>query len=187
MMRHELARVQWGPTVSGAFLAVAIAIVLGLFGVAFGIAGQAPGPQGLAVLGGVWKILTPLVATFAGAALTASIVGKRAALLNGVMVWCVTLAFAAVIAGGVSAIGLMPRATPLGASGTSLLGLAAILGFVGAIGGAIAGAAADQRRATRAAELAPGGEARRSGDRADVQPSPAARGGTPGEPPELRH
>lgn len=186
-MRHDLPQVQWGPTVSGALLAVAIAIVLGLFGVAFGIAGQAPGSQGLGVLGGVWKILTPLVATFVGSALTASMVGKRSAFLNGVMVWCITLAFAVAVTGGVSAMGLMPRTMPMAAGGASLLGLAAILGFVGALGGAIAGAAADQRRAAHAAELAPGGETRRAGARADVQPSAAARGTAPGEPPELRH
>lgn len=188
LMKHDLPRVQWASAIGGALLAVAIAIVLGLFGVAFGLAGQVPGSQGLALLSGVWKILTPLVATFAGAALAASMVGRRDAFLTGVMVWCMSLAFAASLAGGASLLGMMPRGQALSASGAALLGLSAILGFVGALGGAAAGVAADQRRATPRGEAAGTGDLRRSGSRPEMaQPAGAARGAQPGEPPEVRH
>lgn len=134
-------RIEWGPAVGGAFCATAIAVILELFGAAFSLGG-------LTVLGGVWQIVTPLVATFFGAVLATSMVGRRG-YLTGFMVWCLTLAFAALVAAVLGQIGATPR-TPhaLAVSGSTmaLAGLAGILGLVGALLGAAVGSVSAERR-----------------------------------------
>ena len=179
MIRRELTRVHWGPVIAGAFLTVAISIVLGLFGLAFG-------RGGLRVLGGIWEVLTPLVAAFVGAAVASAIVGRTGAFLNGVMVWCVALAYGALLAIGIGALGTTSRAAPtVTAGGPALAGLAAILGLLGAVAGGAFGAA---REGTRPAErrVTPGDVGTRtvyeSGQRHEASRIPPT-----GEPPEMRH
>ena len=184
-MTIERPRVQWGAAVAGAFFAVAIATVLGLFGAAFGRAGAT-------VLSGVWQILTPLVAGCVGAVIAVSLGERRAAYLNGVMVWALGVAYAGVLlaasASGAST-GMIGQPMVAGPSGTTLAlgGLAAILGLVGAlIGSAIGGAL--EGRIVRRAEARPATEEPAyhpaySAEQA-AAPTPDTR---PAERPELRH
>src|SRR6266536_747309 len=78
-MEVGLPRVRWSSVIPGAFCAVAIQIVLGLFGAAFGFAGES---AGLKALSAVWEVLTPLVALFFGATMAVSLGGRRNADLN---------------------------------------------------------------------------------------------------------
>ena len=55
--------VRWGAVIPGALCAIAIQIVLGLFGAAFGFR-ESPEAAGVMALPAVWEILTPLVAVF---------------------------------------------------------------------------------------------------------------------------
>jgi len=177
------ARVQWGPTVAGAFLAVAIAIVLGLFGAAFGFGGQSSGSQGLVVLSGIWEIVTPLVALFVGAYVTASIVGKRNPYFNGIMVWSIASAYGMLLAIGLTRmISPAQHAFQLASSGgAALAGLSAILGLVGSIGGSAVGAALERR--SSAGEVESARETRGHGAVLPGHRTPASAG----EQPELRH
>ncbi len=177
MLRREVTRVPWGPVVAGAFLAVAISIVLGLFGAAFTVGG-------LTDLCGIWEILTPLVATFCGAALAAVIARQTEASLTGVMVWCVALTYGAALLIGMSAFGATPQHLPAG--GAALAGLAAILGLLGGLAGASFGTARG-RQAARASEsrLSEGDRgARTVYERDTVTGTPRV---PPGEPPGIRH
>lgn len=185
-MTIERPRVQWGAAVAGAFFAVAIATVLGLFGAAFGRAGAT-------VLSGVWQILTPLVAGCVGAVIAGSLGERRAAYLNGVMVWALGVAYAGVLlaasASG-SSTGMASQWMVVGSSGTTLAlgGLAAILGLVGAlIGSAIGGSL--EGRIVRRAEARPTTEERAypgyTPEQAAAAPTPDTR--PPAERPELRH
>ncbi|MHB8872480.1 MAG: hypothetical protein ACYC8T_02220 [Myxococcaceae bacterium] len=118
--------VSWGPVIAGAFIALSLALVLNLFAGAFAAAG-------LGTLASIWMVLTPLVSTFVGAAVCANLVGRRAAYLNGILVWCLSLIAGALLFGA----GLM-RA---GFSGglMALSGLAALLGLAGALIGSAVG------------------------------------------------
>ncbi len=140
-MEVSLPNVRWGSVIAGAFCAMAIQIVLGLFGAAFGFGGESAGAAGLKALSGVWEILTPLVAVFIGSAMAVSIGGRRNAYLNGFMVWCISLAAVAfylardlgTVTGRAEAIGLTGAAAP------ALAGLSALLGLTGAFLGSAIG------------------------------------------------
>jgi hypothetical protein len=192
-MRGERAQVHWGAAVTGAFFAVAIAIVLGLFGTAFGLGAQSSGSGGLAVLSAVWGVLTPLVAGFVGAAIAAGLAGRPGAYLNGTMVWALGLAYAGLLAAVSaparlgSAAGAASQAIQPGGGGMALAGLAAILGFVGALIGSAVGSTIGERVRQRAELRVPVGE---RGYRPTYRTEEAAapgRGTPPAEPPELRH
>ncbi len=137
-MEVSLPRVRWESVIPGAFCAVAIQIVLGLFGAAFGVGGGAAGYQ---TLSGVWETLTPLVAIFIGSAVAVSLGGRRNAFLNGFMVWCIFLAAVAfylardlgTVTARAEAIGLT------GAAAAALAGLSALLGLAGAFFGSAIG------------------------------------------------
>jgi len=140
-MEVSLPRVRWESVIPGAFCAVAIQIVLGLFGAAFGSGGESAGAAGYQTLSGVWETLTPLVAIFIGSAVAASLGGRRNAFLNGFMVWCVFLAAVAfylardlgTVTARAEAIGLT------GAAAAALAGLSALLGLAGAFFGSAIG------------------------------------------------
>jgi len=140
-MDLSLPRVRWGCVIPGAFCALAVQIVLGLFGAAFGFGGEGGGADGLKVLSGIWEVLTPLVAVFVGSAMAVSLGGRRNAYLNGFMVWCISLAAVAFYLGRdlgtvvarANAIGLT------GASATALAGVSALLGATGAFAGSAIG------------------------------------------------
>jgi hypothetical protein len=136
-MEYELPRIRWGSVFAGVFCAVAVQIVLGLFGASFGFGREVAGVNALPA---VWEVLTPAVALFAGSAL-ASVDGRRNAFLNGFMVWCIFLAAVAFYLG--RDIGTVTaRADAIGlsrASATALAGLAALLGLAGAVVGSAIG------------------------------------------------
>jgi hypothetical protein len=158
-------QVRWGPAITGAFFAVACAIVLDYFGLAFG-AGNYIG------LSAVWLVLTPLVATFAGAC-AACLLAGTGSYLTGVMVWCISLVVGTIF----SAIGFAQT----GATGTSLAltGLACILGLCGALVGSAVG-----DRMTSRPSAGMGAQPRRDYGRQLYTPSATGR---ENEPPELRH
>ena len=140
-MEVSLRRVRWESVIAGAFCAVAIQIVLGLFGAAFGFGGESPGASGLKVLSGVWQIATPFVALFIGSAIAVTLDGRRNAYLNGFMVWCISLAAVAFYLGrDIGAVTRRAEAIGLtGASAAALAGLSALLGLTGAFVGSAVG------------------------------------------------
>jgi hypothetical protein len=126
----EQSRVEWSPAITGAFGAVAVAIVLTLFGAAFE-------QGGLRVLAGVWMVMTPLVALFIGGAIAAWMAGRPDTYATGIMVWCIALVAGTLLVSAQSASGREPAAN---AAWLALAGLAAILGFIGALVGSAVGA-----------------------------------------------
>jgi hypothetical protein len=141
MMEVSVPRIRWGAVIPGIFCAVAMQIVLGLFGAAFGLGGESAGAAGLKVLSGIWEILTPFVALFVGSALAVSLGVRRNVFLNGFVLWCVSLAAVAfylardlgTVTGRAEAIGLTGAAIP------ALAGLSALLGLTGALVGSAVG------------------------------------------------
>jgi hypothetical protein len=130
--RGVLSRIHWGAVIAGALLALAIEVVLGLFGAAIGLAGAG-------VLGAIWILCVPLVATFCGAfvaARMASTVNERSSALHGVLVWCIGLLAIAPYLAGTMTTGANTTRT---AGTTALAGLAGLLGLGGGIFGALAG------------------------------------------------
>jgi len=157
-------RVLWGPAITGAFFAVACALVLGFFGLSFAAGGNM-------ALAAVWLILTPLAATFIGAAVATGIAG-HVNYATGLMVWCISLVVQALFApAGLAQIGV---------SGTSLalMGLSALLGLCGALAGTAVGSNVYAR-----AGIAPG---RTRSDFRQQPVYPSMKQETT-EPPELRH
>lgn len=130
----EIARrnmqIQWGPVIGGAFVALAVMVVLGLFGTAFGLGGATG-------LSAVWQILTPLVAIFIGS-ITAVVASSEASYGNAIMVWCLAVVFTA-------AVLVLSPGIAVNGTGAGLAGLAAILGLVGAVVGGVIGASAGRR------------------------------------------
>jgi hypothetical protein len=149
-------QVSWGPVICGAFVAVAVTIVLGLFGAAFGFGG-------LTALWAVWEVLTPLIATFSGV-LAAVAVAQESTYTNAAMVWCVALVFSAAI------LFLAPFRTTGSAALPALAALAAVLGFIGALVGAGIGAGAVRRIGIRAESPARAASGGNSGYREPYQP-----------------
>jgi len=137
-MEYQLPRIRWASVFAGSFCAVAVQIVLGLFGAAFGFGGEGAGVNALPA---VWEVLTPAVALFAGSVLAISLDGRRNAYLNGFMVWCIFLAAVAFYLG--RDIGTVTaRADAIGltrASATALAGFSALLGLAGAVVGSAIG------------------------------------------------
>jgi len=151
-MEVGLPRVRWSSVIPGAFCAVAIQIVLGLFGAAFGFAGES---AGLKALSAVWEVLTPLVALFIGATMAVSLGGRRNAYLNGFILWCISLAAVAFYLGrDIGTVTARAEAIGLtGAAAPALAGLSALLGLTGAfIGSAIGKRLARYEFARRGAE-----------------------------------
>jgi hypothetical protein len=153
-----LPRIRWGAVIAGALVAIAVEVVLGLFGAAIGIQADQRGSTGLAAVGVVWNLLVPLVAAFCGAlvaARMASAVEEKASLLHGVLVWCVGLISGALFLTGILTTAARNAATieanrsilvtsanqfsARSASGAALAALAGLLGLCGAILGAAVG------------------------------------------------
>jgi len=137
-MEYPSQRIRWESVIAGAFCAVAIQVVLGLFGAAFGFEG---GGAGVRALPAVWEVLTPLVAVLIGSAAAVSLGGRRNAYLTGFMVWCIFLtAVAFYLSRDIGAVTARADAIGLtGASAPALAGLAALLGLAGAIVGSAIG------------------------------------------------
>jgi hypothetical protein len=140
VLNRGVARVEWGPAITGAFSAAAVAIVLGLFGGAFGAGG-------LGVLSGIWLVVTPFAATFIGAAVAGAIAERRDVFPTGVMVWCISLVAGALIIADIGA--LMAHGTEqlvVYPGALALAGLSAILGLLGAVVGSGVGLRVSQHR-----------------------------------------
>jgi LytS/YehU family sensor histidine kinase len=130
-MTRRNIQVSWGPVIGGALVAIAVTIVLGLFGAAFGFGG-------LTALSAVWQIFTPLVATFIGA-LAAVALARESSYANAVMVWCLALIFSTAV------LLIAPFRVAGSAAVPALAALAAVLGLIGALVGAGLGAGAVRR------------------------------------------
>ena len=126
-----LPRIQWSPVIAGVLCALAVHIVLGLFGAAFGFAVDAAESTGVGVAAGIWAMLVPLVAFAIGAFVCVRIareVEPAGTYLHGAMVWCIGLIAGAVFLSTTIASGAM--ASAIAASG-SLRGPAARMGDTG--------------------------------------------------------
>ncbi|HYZ90092.1 MAG TPA: hypothetical protein VE620_12410 [Myxococcales bacterium] len=164
ILTGPLPRIRWAPVIAGALCALAIQIVLGLFGTAMGISAGPSGSNEIGILGAIWSILTPAFASLVGAHVAtrlASALHPAGAYLHGVLVWCIGLIAGAVFLTGVltgGAIGggravsgnlrrddgafQQPRAEQIGksaAGASALAGLAALFGLAGALIGSISG------------------------------------------------
>ena len=165
LTRGVLPRVQWGPVIAGVLCALAVQIVLGLCGVAFGFA-SAPAGGGPKVLAAIWAVLiTPVAASFVGALVAVRIAGERldaGAYLHGALVWCIGLIAGAIFLSGLASSGAMSAGAAAGnmtlrsdmlmggaqvrddtaksaALGTSAAAVGALLGLGGALLGAAVG------------------------------------------------
>jgi len=183
----ESSRVRWGPPVAGAFVAIAATFVLCAFGAAFGVAAQSPA-SGLAVLSGAWLVLTPLASLFLGAVIASALGHRRRAYLNGLLVWSICVAYAALLLA--ASAGFRAQAGWTEGTVPGLWGLAACLGLVGALIGAPIGRALAGRR--RAIEMAGRPEIGQEAAGPEGTPAAVARSGTrpaapAGEPASMRH
>ncbi|HET9597605.1 MAG TPA: hypothetical protein VFP65_18595 [Anaeromyxobacteraceae bacterium] len=107
---------QWGPVIAGVLCALAVHVVLGLFGAAFGFAASPTDSKGLGVLAAIWALLTPLAASFVGAMVAVRVAGDRqesGALLHGALVWAIGLVAGAIFLAGAAASGGMTAGTAL--------------------------------------------------------------------------
>jgi hypothetical protein len=117
LSRGSLPRIQWSPVVTGVLCALAIHVVLGLFGAAFGFAAAPADSGGLGVLAGIWGLLVPLAASAIGAFVCVRIAretDQAGAYLHGAMVWCIGL-----IAGAIFLTGSIASGAMSGAAATS--------------------------------------------------------------------
>jgi hypothetical protein len=114
--RGAWPRVQWGPVIAGVLCALAVHVVLGLFGAAFGIAASPADSKGLGVMAAIWALFTPLVASFIGAMVAVRVAGDRqeaGALLHGALVWAIGLVAGAIFLTGAIASGGVTGGTAL--------------------------------------------------------------------------
>jgi hypothetical protein len=161
--REDASNYRWTPVIAGALCAVAASIVLGLFSTALGWAsldaatdaartgGNADSASKfLSVLVGAF--LAPITAGLLGglvAARLSGVAGERMSIFHGMLAWCLALIVGILFVGG-PLTGRADVATHVAASDTASLfgryaalsgwtGLAALLGFVSAIWGAMMG------------------------------------------------
>ena len=109
-----LRRISWGAIFAGAVLTLVIQIMLSLLGVGIGLATLDPAGNGspdattLGSAGGIWTIVTVLIATFIGAYAAARLSGageKTDGVLHGIVTWATsTLVIVYLLTSGVSAV-----------------------------------------------------------------------------------
>lgn len=138
-----LKRASWGAIFGGAFIAVAVMVLLGALGVAIGAttvdpAGDSPSPKALGIGAGIWWLVSGLMALFAGGWAAGRLAGLRRRMegtLHGVITWALTTAaliflmttvIGAMISGamrvvgaGVSAVGQGAQAVASAAGGAA--------------------------------------------------------------------
>jgi hypothetical protein len=211
-----LARLHWSGIIAGVLVALAIHVVMGLLGVAMGLAAEPADSEGLGVGAMIWGLLTPFVASLVGAWIAVRMAEARdatASNMHGILVWCIGLVAGALFLTGTMSAGAMtagalgsnPRAVrnpqaqvterqqedaaKQGAKTAGGAALAALLGLVGALGGAALARNAGEGRRFRI-RIDRGerrGEERFASDRyatagGDV---PVVRTGTVPPPPEV--
>jgi hypothetical protein len=111
---RALPRLSWGPVIAGVLLALAAHIVLGLIGAALGFAAAPADSKGVGAAAAIWALLTPFLATLAGAWLATRMAGHwdtAGANLHGIMVWCIGLIAGALFLTGTLASGAMTAGT----------------------------------------------------------------------------
>lgn len=156
LMRGALPRVEWSAILVGVLLALALHVLFGLFGVAFGFAARPDKATDLA-LAAAWGLLVPFWSMLAGAVVavrSSSSTTRRAAVLNALLVWCVALVAGAVLLSGslaagartaahaVGGLGLLdpsPVWTPAAAAASGAAALGSLLGLLGALLGSVIG------------------------------------------------
>jgi hypothetical protein len=114
MSKGGLPRIQWSPVVAGVLCAIAVHIVLGLFGAAFGFAAEPADSEGVGLAAGIWGLLVPLVASAIGAFICVRIAreaDRAGSYLHGALVWCIGLIAGALFISGSLASGAMSSAT----------------------------------------------------------------------------
>src|SRR5512134_3187857 len=114
LVRGAFPRIQWGSVIAGALCAVAAHIVLGLFGVAFGLAAEPSDSAGVGIAAGIWGLVVPLFASLVGAWVCVRLARETdvgGAYLHGALVWCIGLIAGALFLTGSLASGMMSSAT----------------------------------------------------------------------------
>jgi hypothetical protein len=165
LLKGPLPRIRWAAVIAGALCALAIQIVLGLFGTAMGISASPADSNEVGVFAAIWSVLTPAIASLVGAYVAtrvASAIHPAGTYLHGVLVWCIGLIAGALFLTGILAGGAisggraLSREARLGEDGaaqqsrtersgnaaagaSALAGLSALFGLVGAIVGSISG------------------------------------------------
>jgi hypothetical protein len=122
-------RISWGAIFAGAVLTLVVQIMLSLLGVGIGLATLDPAGNGspdastLGSAGGIWTIVTVLIATFVGAYAAARLSGSREktdGVLHGIVTWATsTLVIVYLLTSGVSAV----IGGTFGALGSSISGI----------------------------------------------------------------
>src|SRR5690349_3404384 len=97
-------RIRWGSIIAGLFAALATLVVLSVLGLAIGLSNYNPGDplRNFGIGAGIWGAVTTLIAFLIGgwvAAGTAATRGRRNGMLNGAMVWVVTIPLLLYVAG----------------------------------------------------------------------------------------
>jgi len=104
------SRVSWGAILAGAFIALAVFILLNTLGLALGVTvADRADADTLGMGAGIWSAATLLIALFAGGCVASRCsVGetKTEAMFYGVLVWGVFLFFATMAAAGVAGAGI---------------------------------------------------------------------------------
>lgn len=109
-----LRRISWGAIIAGTILTLVVQIMLALLGLGIGLAtidpsaAETPSLSTFTSAGGIWTVLTVLIATFVGGYTAARLAGslsKRDGALHGIVVWATsTLIVIYLLTSGVSAI-----------------------------------------------------------------------------------
>jgi hypothetical protein len=158
--RGALPRISWSGVIAGAVAALGVQIVLGLFGVALGLAGG-PGANTWSFIGGIWGLIVPFIATFVGAAIAvrmSSVDHAGSNMVHGFLVWALGIICGALFLTGTLASGAMSasnaasgnagtvqrnvpafstdRIVGRAAGTTALAGLSGLLGLCGGLLGA---------------------------------------------------
>lgn len=90
------SRFTWASIFGGTFVALGVWVLLGMFGLATGLGSvspQDPSLQGVSTWLGIWSLIVPIIALFAGAYVatrSAQGVARRTGLLYGLVVWGLT-------------------------------------------------------------------------------------------------
>ncbi len=109
----ELPRVRWSAVIVGALCALAIQIVLTLFGLGFGFAARPTGSSELGVVAVIWNLLVPLIASGIGASIAvrnAAAGSMKGAYLHGALVWAIGLIAGSIfLTGTIAASAISPR------------------------------------------------------------------------------
>jgi hypothetical protein len=168
--------ISWGAVFGGTFVALGIWILLHTLGLAAGLTAidpESPGSlRGVAIGAGIWSIVAPLIALFAGGwvtSRTAGVIDRTTGALHGAVMWGLTtvagallvgMALASVIAAGAHlgrrALRVAAPAAPSLSFDRVLWGIffAVLLGLISAVAGGLVGVSRRQRAAL-ARPLAP--------------------------------